>query len=315
MAAPTSSASSPSIGTPESGMAFMIVAVLLVPLSDALSKSLTGLLNPFEIAFWRFLFQMLVLGMVILIMRRRLVRGPWHLLILGGLTSAATLAALIGAFVTMPIATAIAIFFVEPLILTVLSGLFLGEKAGIRRYVAVGVGLVGAVIVIRPSWDIFGWSSILPLVAATAFAGNAIVIRKLSPVMDAISIQFWFALVAVVTIGGGLLALGRFDLISITGGFDPDGPWGQLLFMGTLSAFTFFLFSEAFRRTPASTLAPFQYIEIIGATIVGYVFFGDFPDLWTWVGTAVILASGLYVFQRERKQSQIDARAARARAK
>jgi drug/metabolite transporter (DMT)-like permease len=295
-------------------MVFMIVAVLLVPLSDALSKSLTGLLNPFEIAFWRFLFQMVVLASIVVATRRRLMRGPWPLLILGGLTSAATLAALIGAFVTMPIATAIAIFFVEPLILTVLSGWFLGEKAGWRRYVAVAVGLVGAVIVIRPSWDVFGWSSMLPLIAAAAFAGNAIVIRKLSPVMDAVSIQFWFALVAVVAIGGGLLALGRFDLIGFAG-IDPAGPWGQLVFMGMLSALTFFLFSEAFRRTPASTLAPFQYIEIIGATIVGYVFFGDFPDLWTWVGTAVILASGLYVFQRERKQSQFEAIGARARAK
>ena len=71
------------------------------------------------------------------------------------------------------------------------------------------------------------------------------------------------------------------------------------------SGLTFFLFAEAFRRTPASTLAPFQYIEIIGATIVGYLVFGDFPDFWTWVGTAIILASGLYVFNRERKAGQM----------
>ena len=74
--------------------------------------------------------------------------------------------------------------------------------------------------------------------------------------------------------------------------------------MGMFSGFTFFLFSEAFRRTSASTLAPFQYLEIIGATIIGYVVFGDFPDFWTWVGTAIILASGLYVFQRERRQGR-----------
>lgn len=295
-----SNSSAPSIGSPQSGMAFMIAAVLVVPFGDALSKSLTGILNPFEIAFWRYVFQMLVLGIVVLAFRRKLMRGPWPLLILGGLTSAATLAALIGAFVTMPIATAIAIFFVEPLILIVLAGPFLGERAGWRRYGAVAVGLAGAVIVIRPSWDIFGWASILPLIAATAFAGNAIVIRRLSPVMDAISIQFWFALVAVVALGAGLLASGGFDLVALESDFDWLGPWGQLVFMGALSAFTFFLFSEAFRRTPASTLAPFQYIEIIGATIVGYVFFGDFPDLWTWIGTGVILASGLYVFHRER---------------
>ncbi|MCD7059978.1 DMT family transporter [Pelagibacterium xiamenense] len=305
----TSSSSAPApekTYSPESGMAFMIAAVLLVPISDAMSKSLTGVLSPFEIAFWRFGFQMLVLGLFVVVMRRRLARGPWHLMVMGGLTMAMVLSSLIGAFVTMPIATAIAIFFVEPLILTVLSSLLLGEKTGWRRYAAVVVGLTGAVIVIRPSWDIFGWASLLPLVAATGFASNAIVIRKLSRSMDAISIQFWFSLIAMAIIGTGLLVFGHFELISLSGGFDPQGPWGQLFFMGMWSGFTFFLFAEAFRRAPASTLAPFQYLEIIGATIVGYVVFGDFPDLWTWVGTAIIFASGLYVFQRERKQGRID---------
>jgi drug/metabolite transporter (DMT)-like permease len=68
---------------------------------------------------------------------------------------------------------------------------------------------------------------------------------------------------------------------------------------GLMSALTFLMFTEAFRRTPAGVLAPFQYLEIIGATFVGYVFFNDFPDLVTWIGTAIILGSGLYVFHRE----------------
>lgn len=285
-----------------SGMPFMIAAVLLVPISDAMSKSLTGIMEPFEIAFWRFLFQMLMLGLAIVVLRRRLARGPWPLLLMGGATIAVVLSSLIAAFVTMPIATAIAIFFVEPLILTLLSAWLLGEKTGWRRYAAVAVGLVGALIVIRPSWDVFGWASLLPLVAATGFALNAIVIRKLSREMDGLSVQFWFSLVAMAILGGGLLAFG-FDLVSLEG-IDPDGPWGQLVFMGMFSGVTFFLFSEAFRRTSASTLAPFQYLEIIGATIIGYLVFGDFPDFWTWVGAAIILASGLYVFQRERRQGR-----------
>ena len=111
-------------------------------------------------------------------------------------------------------------------------------------------------------------------------------------------------LIAMGLIGVGFGLLGQFELVSIESGIDAGGPWGLLLFMGMFSGLTFFLFAEAFRRTPASTLAPFQYIEIIGATIVGYVVFGDFPDFWTWVGTAIILASGLYVFNRERKAGQ-----------
>jgi drug/metabolite transporter (DMT)-like permease len=283
-------------------MAIMVLAMMLVPIGDAMSKFLTPILNPFEIAFWRFALQGVVLGLVIVVLRKRLELGPVLLLLLGGITSAAVLSALIGAFVVMPIATAIAIFFVEPLILTVLSAVLLGERTGWRRYGAVLVGLVGAIIVIRPSWDIFGWASLLPLIAALAFALNAIIMRRLSRQMNSVSIQFWFALIASLLLGAGLLATGQMSLVS-SSGIDFSGPWTMLAIMGILSAFTFFLFAEAFRRTPASTLAPFQYLEIIGATLIGYLVFGDFPDVWTWVGTAIILASGLYVFHRERRQS------------
>lgn len=286
-----------------SGMAIMVLAVTIVPIGDALSKSLTAQLNPFEIAFWRFGFQLIVLGLVLVVLRRRLESGPWGMLLLGGATSAITLSALIGAFATMPIATAIAIFFVEPLMLTVLSALFLKERTGWRRYLAVVVGLFGVLVVIRPSWDIFGWASLLPLLAALAFATNAIVMRALSTRMGSLSIQFWFTLVAVILLGAGLLAFGRMTLVS-PAGIDMSGPWAQFVLMGALSAFTFFLFTEAFRRTPAATLAPFQYLEIVGATLVGYIAFGDFPDLWTWVGTAIILGSGLYVFHRERRAAR-----------
>jgi len=281
-------------------MAIMVLAMVLVPIGDTLSKSLTPILNPFEIAFWRFALQMVVLGLVALVLRQRLERGPPLLLLLGGVTSATVLCALIGAFAVMPIATAIAIFFVEPLILTVLSAVLLGERTGWRRYAAVLVGLVGAIIVIRPSWDVFGWASLLPLLAALAFAINAIIMRRLSRQMNSVSIQFWFALIASVLLGAGLWGSGQMAMVSFSG-IDLSGPWGTLLVMGILSAFTFFLFAEAFRRTPASTLAPFQYLEIVGATILGYVVFGDFPDFWTWVGTGIILASGLYVFHRERR--------------
>ena len=162
-----------------------------------------------------------------------------------------------------------------------------------RRYLAVAVGLGGVLVVIRPSWDIFGWASLLPLLAALAFATNAIVMRSLSTRMGSVSIQFWFTLVAVVLLGAGLLAFGRMELVS-TSGLDMTGPWAQFVLMGALSAFTFFLFTEAFRRTPASTLAPFQYLEIVGATIVGYIAFGDFPDFWTWVGTAPLRRAHLF---------------------
>lgn len=293
-----------SMPSAQSGMLIMIVALFLVPIGDTLAKLLTGTLDPFEIAFWRYGLQTFVLLVAVVVFRPNLFGARWGWLALGGFTSAATLAALIGAFVTMPIATAIAIFFVEPLILTVLSAVILKEKTGWRRYAAVLVGLVGAFIVIRPSWDIFGWRTLLPLAAALAFALNAISMRKASRELSSLAVQFWFTLFAATLLAVVNFAMGGLDLFNFVSGFAPDGPWVQLCIMGALSALTFFLFSEAFRRTPAGTLAPFQYIEIVGAVALGYFVFGDFPDFWTWVGTAVILGSGLYVFHRERQDEK-----------
>jgi len=298
----SASGASSTVRSPETGMAIMVLAMMLVPVGDALAKTLTDTLSPFEIAFWRFAFQTVVLAGILAVLRHSIFTGPFGWLVLGGFSSATLLSALVGAFVVMPIATAIAIFFVEPLILTVLSALILKEKTGWRRYVAVLVGLIGAVVVIRPSWDIFGWRALLPLLAAFAYALNAIVIRRVSTDLSSVAIQFWLALFASLFLAAGMLVFDEISLLSAAGSMvDLDGPWGMLVIMGLLSAFTFFLISEAFRRTPASTLAPFQYLEIIGATALGYFVFGDFPDFWTWVGTAIILGSGLYVFYRERQ--------------
>lgn len=285
-------------------MIFMIAATLIVPAGDVISKFLTSFIGPMEITLYRYLFQALFLALAIAVFKGsfRFQRAHIGLLCLGGATSALTLIALIGAFKVMPVATAIAIFFVEPLILTLLSVFLLGEKVGWRRYAAIAVGMFGALVVIRPNWATFGWPAIFPLFAALAFAFNAIAIRKLSSHMSGLTIQFWFSAFAVgfLIVGlGGATALGFFTFEAGA----MELPYLAIFpLQGILSAFTFYLFTEAFRRSEASVIAPFQYIEIIGATMMGYLAFGDFPDALTWVGTAIILMSGIYVFRRERQQ-------------
>jgi len=281
-------------------MLFMVLALLLIPVGDTLTKLLTGIIPPLDLAFWRYVFQGAFLTLVMLVLKQKFVARHYGLLLLGGLASAVTLVCLIGAFTVMPIATAIAIFFVEPLILTVLSVLLLGEKAGWRRYLAIAIGMCGALIVIRPNWAAFGWQAILPLGAAFAFAINMIIVRRIGPVMNAVAIQFWFTLFSVLLLGLGLLGAHLTGIMPWVMPAVGLNIWATLVLMGLISAICFLLFSEAFRRTAASTLAPLQYIEIIGAVILGYLVFGDFPDAITWLGTGIILASGIYVFHRER---------------
>ncbi|MGB8623295.1 MAG: DMT family transporter [Paracoccaceae bacterium] len=287
---------------PEAGMTLMVVAVLLIPINDTLSKLLTQYFQPVEIAFWRTAFQSGALLIAARLFRLRLRDGLFSpVLALGGVLIATALICLISAFTVMPIATAISIFFVEPLILTVLSALLLGEKTGWRRYLAVAVGLLGAVIVIRPSWASFGVYSVLPLGAALAFACNMILLRRVARSRSGLAIQCGMSFYGCLAVGTGLVAASALDLFNWSAPAAPAHVWPLFAAMGLLSSVTFLLIAEAFRRVEASTLAPFQYLEIIGATLLGYLVFGEFPDSLTWLGTAVILSSGGYVFYRERQ--------------
>lgn len=172
-------AAAPVWSTTNIGMVFMALAMLLLPVGDTFAKILTGVMGPIEVTMWRLIAQRLCLVPIVVLLRHRL-RGAMFspVVALSGLLVKITLTSLVTAFSVMPIATAIAIFFAEPLILTLLAGPLLGEVAGLRRYAAVGVGLVGALIVIRPGFSEFGLATLLPLVAATAYALNMIVLRR-----------------------------------------------------------------------------------------------------------------------------------------
>lgn len=289
------------------GMAAMVLAMALLPVGDAISKSLTAAVPPFEVTLLRTLAQAMFFLPAAWLMRRHL-SGP--ILSWASLASAVlivtVLYALITAFEVMPIATAIAIFFVEPLLLTLLAGPFLGEIPGPRRFAAVGVGLVGALIVIRPNFAEFGPVVLLPLLAALGYALNMIVVRKARGQQSPLSFQFGASLLAA-------LLLVSVEIVRLAAGLAPDLPsvpgWVTyaVLGAGALSTVTFLLITFAFSRVEASLLAPFQYLEIVGATLVGFLVFGDIPDAITFLGTGIILASGIYVFHRERKQDAPDA--------
>ena len=295
------------------GMICMAVAMFLLPVGDTLAKLLTETLNPVEVATMRVLAQGAFLLPAAALLRGRL-RGAMFspVVALSGLMLMITLISLIGAFSVMPIATAIAIFFVEPLILTVLAGPLLGETVGPRRLVAVGVGLAGALIVIRPGAH-FEVAALLPLIAALAHALNMIVLRRASRTRSGLTIQCGatiYAGIGMLTLSAGLQGMGLFQ--PGLGALTASG-WTLIVGSGFFAAASYVLIAEAFRHAEAGLLAPFQYLEIIGATAAGYLVFGDFPDAMTWTGIAIILASGLYVVYREQARASLE-RASLARA-
>ncbi len=281
-------------------MVLMIIAMLILPGIDAIAKWLSPTIAAGQIAWSRFFFQtLLMLPLFFRVPGRVLGPDRWLHAARGALIALATLL-FFAALKFLPVADAIAIFFVEPLFLTLLAALFLGETLGWRRLSAVGVGLAGALLVIRPNFHAFGWAAALPLGTAGCFAVYLIITRQLAQREDPVRMQFYAgvfgALVMSAALGFGALA----DAPVLIAVWPSVTEWALLAGLGLIATTGHLLVVHAFKRAPAGILAPFQYVEIIGATVLGLVIFGDFPDLLTWCGVAVIVASGIYVFHRER---------------
>ncbi len=288
----------------ETGMALMAVTMLAAPGMDAIAKVLTATLSPGQVTWGRFAFQTAVLLPFVLASGRRVRTTRPGIHAARGALLGSALLLIIWALKYLPLANAIAIFFVEPLILTLFSALFLGERIGARRLAAVVVGLVGALVVIRPTWSAFGWASVLPLGTAVCFAGYLTLTRHSAASEGPLAMQLWAGLFAALLTS---VAIGLGEALSIPV-LDPVWPdardWALLGSLGLLSAVFHVILAFAFRLAPAGILAPFQYVEIISATLLGLLLFGDFPDPVTWLGTGLIIGSGLYVFVRERRLSR-----------
>jgi len=285
----------------EKGMALMALAMLLVPGIDAVAKLLSATLPPGQVAFGRFVAQTVVLLPLMLVLRRPVRTAQPAVHAARGLLLATAILLLFWALKYLPIANAIAIFFVEPLILTLFSVVFLGEPVGLRRLAAVGVGLAGALVVIRPNWAVFGWAAVLPLGTAVCFAGYLALTRHSAAAEEPLAMQLWAGIFAALALGATVLIGTGLDLPVIRVTWPDAHAWWLLLLLGLLSAFGHVLLAIAFRYAAAGILAPFQYIEIISATLLGVLLFGNFPDPITWLGTALIVGAGMYVFLRERR--------------
>ena len=287
--------------TPRAGLILATIAFLVAPGMDVFAKLLTETLSPGMIVIGRFAAQTVWMLPLVMLAGQFIRPRPGH--VAAGFFLAFALLTINAALAVMPIANAIAIFFVEPLILTLLSALILGERIGWRRVMAVLVGLIGAMVVIRPNFEEYGVTALLPLATAWFFACYILVTRVMSQQGDRFALQFWTGVAAMIVMlaASGISHATPLPEIVLA---VPD-VYETMLFvaMDAFAVVSHQLIVNALARTEASVVAPMQYLEIISATIFGWWIFGDFPDLLTWVGAGIIIASGVYVFHRERQVS------------
>jgi drug/metabolite transporter (DMT)-like permease len=277
----------------------MCAGVAMFPLMNAMMKLLTARYPVFEIVWARFTGHLIVMLVIFLPQYgRRLIATRRPVVQLG--RSALMLASnsvFVLAIGKVPLATASAIGFTSPLIVTALSVPLLREQVGWRRWSAVCVGFVGALLIIRPGSGLHNPAVLLLLASALAYALYQIATRFVMA-HDSPATGIIFA--ALLGSLGTTLAL---PFIWVTPKSLDD--LAMLLALGCLGGLGHFLVIKAFQAAPASVIAPLGYVELIGTATLGYVIFGNFPDALTWVGALIIIASGLYIAMRERKRRRI----------
>ena len=285
------------------GITLMFLSVLVSPIIDIFAKLAIVTIPSAEITAARFVVQALCM-LPIVLWRRTWADFSWRQSMFHAMRGAIITVSMVS-FVTtlkyMAVADAIAIFFVEPIMLTILSSIFLKETIGWRRYTACGVGFFGAMLIIQPSFEEVGYVALLPVLSALCIAVFALMTRVLSHREDPWAMQFQMGLWGLLFCAG-ILFFGQGSGSDV---FDPVMPRGVALFyllgVGAMAAISGILGVYAYRSAPASTLAPLQYFEIVSATIFAWLVFGDFPDAIKWLGILIIMASGFYILWRERR--------------
>jgi drug/metabolite transporter (DMT)-like permease len=276
------------------GILLMLAVGLSFTILDATAKHLTQSLPVLEIAWGRYLFHLAVLPLFLggksLRSAFRSTR-PGLQIVRSSLLLGSTVFFFL-AVKHIPLADATAIGFVSPLLVTCLSVPLLGEQVGIRRWIAVIIGFASVLIIIRPGFGMVHWAMSLPVLTAACFALYQITTRILSR-SDGTPTTYFFSATVGLAVTTACLP---WQWVA------PDfWGWLSLIFLGSAGGFSHYLLIRAFAIAPASLLAPFAYAQLIWSITIGYLWFDDFPDLWTIGGGAIICLSGLYVLYRERR--------------
>jgi drug/metabolite transporter (DMT)-like permease len=198
-------------------------------------------------------------------------------------------------YIEVPVASAIN--FTSPLIVTALAIPMLGEKVGVRRWSAVAVGFIGALIIIRPGGDNTHWAMLVVLMSSLAYAAYQVMTRKYATVDSPETSVLYMALVGTVALSVAL----PFNYVIPDNWFDV----GLFGLIGLIGGAAHFLIIHAFRIGEVSVLSTFNYTQLVMATLASYLVFDTFPDGYTFLGAAIIITSGLYITYRETRLKKL----------
>ena len=279
---------------PLRGVMFMCLGIGCLVLNNTVSKLATADFPTGQIVWARYIAQM-ALGVILLWPHRRdgafWTDRPLLNLARAACQFGSNLLSVFG-LAYIPLATVQSIIATAPLMVAALAVPVLGERMGLRRWTAVLVGFAGAVMILRPGMGMLHWSALAVFAAAVSTAWYTVLTRKLSGSDRAATTLF------LTGAAGTLVLMAVLPFVWVM----PDAHgWLLLAGVGAFSSLGHFFLILAFRTAEVGIVAPFFYVQVVFAGLLGLAVFGEVPDLWTCAGAAVIVASGLYVTERERK--------------
>lgn len=279
------------------GIGLMIIAMLIIPGLDICARLLSEQYHVLQVTWSRFAFSLIWIIPCLLWRRERIWRMPKHpwIQIVRGLCLLLATLFFFRSIQTNPIPNALALLFISPLIVTLLSPIILGEAFGIRRFIATIVGFIGVLVVLQPTSEAFQPSLLYALLSGLCYAFYILITRKVSTSSSPLMTLLYTAIVGSVALAPAIIPVWQTPdtnaLILMTA-------------MGLIATAGHYFVILACQLAPASIVSPFNYTEIIGATILSYIFFDYLPDYLTWLGIVIICGSGIYISLREIKLSR-----------
>lgn len=274
---------------------YNLLAWVILPVMDGLAKYLSVDLPVLQIVWARYFFTVVItLSFIIIFFRKQLVwTSKPKLQLFRGLILLCANMLFFYAISIISLTKALTLAFVAPLIVTALSPFILGEIVGYRRWLAVIIGFIGSLIVIRPGLIEFNLATLAALGTGFFYGIYFIITRKLHTADSPL-------LTLLITGVVGAIILSAYMPFSW---IEPNpNQWLFMFCIGLCASVGHFFLILSLKYADASKLAPFSYFEIFTNVIIGYYFFSDFPDIWTWIGLLIIINSGIYISIRERSR-------------
>ncbi len=298
------------------GIILILTAMLIFAVQDSLMKYIYNSVALYEVYFFRTIVSFTLIIIYLKILKKPIVFKTHYPL----LTFCRVILFFFGfssfyiSLTIMPLATATALFFVTPFLITIFAKFILKDQIGPRRWFAVIVGFIGVYIILNPNFDDFDYFSLSPVLCAFCYALSMIIIKKTSKKDNVYQqmFQFYIGAMIISTIFYFFIGDGRYDTV--------DNPAAQFIFrewfsnlefsliymivLGFTAAAAFLLIFSAYRIASPAVVSPFEYSILVWSTLSGWIFFNEVPKINTMIGMCLIVGGGIYIFIREKVQEQ-----------